>query len=425
MHERGGEQVELTELVSAAQAGDLQAYARLIHVTQAMVYAVARRVLRDHTDALDATQETYLRAYRALAQLSDPAAFAGFLRRIAIRSAHDVRRARRMTFAPLLEIDAVPVLDEREQRWSEAQRAALSRAIVTLSNDERRITERFYHGHWSAARLAADAQVSEPTMRKRLQRIRDKLREEIEMIEQRSIDAKALPNDLSDRVVELLARPQLVELPENPVGKLVALLREQFSDYAWVDTPEIVDLAHAQRRLQHDPVYVPLDKVFHLDGGRILRYDLTLPLVLEAKDRGAPLHLIAGGKVYRDETESTTHLSAFHQLELLWLDEHERAEPWTFLGRMLRAIDNLLPHAMKRVSPSSYPFCTRAWDIGVEIEGEYQELAGCGVYTDDVLRLLGGDPARHTALGLGLGLERFAALLYGMPDIRRLGIARV
>ena len=420
-----GEQVELTELVRAAQAGDLRAYARLIHATQAMVYAVARRVLRDHADALDATQETYLRAYRVLAQLSDAAAFAGFLRRIAIRSAHDVRRARRMSFAPLPEIDAVPVLDEREQRWSEAQRAALSRAIMTLSNDERRITERFYHGDWSAARLAADAQVSEPTMRKRLQRIRDKLREEIEMMEQSSIDANALPKDLPDRMVELLARPQLVELPENPVGKLVGLLRQQFGEYAWVDTPEIVDLAHAQRRLEHDPVYVPSDKVFHLDGGRILRYDLTLPLVLEAKGRGAPLRLMAAGKVYRDETESTTHLSAFHQLELLWLDEHERAEPWTFVGSMLRAIDHLLPHAIQRVTPSSYPFCTRAWDIGVEIEGEYQELAGCGVYSGDVLRLLGGDPTRHTALGLGLGLERFAALLYGMPDIRRLGIARV
>jgi RNA polymerase sigma factor (sigma-70 family) len=417
--------MELTELVRAAQAGDLQAYARLIHATQAMVYAVARRVLRDHADALDATQETYLRAYRALAQLSEAAAFAGFLRRIAIRAAHDVRRARRMSFAPLPDSDAVPVLDEREQRWSEAQRAALSRAIMTLSNDERRITERFYHGHWSAARLAADAQVSEPTMRKRLQRIRDKLREEIEMIEQRSIDANALPDDLPDRVVELLARPQLVELPDNPVGKLVALLRQQFAEYAWVDTPEIVDLAQAQSRLQHDPVYVPSDKVFHLEGGRILRYDLTLPLVLEAKGRGAPLRLMAAGKVYRDETESTTHLSAFHQLELLWLDEHDRADPWTFLGSMLRAIDNLLPHAMKRVTPSSYPFCTRAWDIGVEIEGEYHELSGCGVYTSDVLRLLGGDPARHSALGLGLGLERFASLLFGMPDIRRLGLARV
>ena len=417
--------MELTELVRAAQAGDLQAYARLIQATQAMVYAVARRVLRDHADALDATQETYLRAYRVLAQLSEAAAFAGFLRRIAIRSAHDVRRARRMSFAPLPEIDAVPVLDEREQRWSEAQRAALSRAIMTLSSEERRITERFYHGHWSAARLAADAQVSEPAMRKRLQRIRDKLREEIEMIEQRSIDVNALPNDLPDRVVELLARPQLVELPENPVGKLVALLRQQFGEYAWVDTPEVVDLAQAKRRLEHDPVYVPSDKVFHLEGGRILRYDLTLPLVLEANGRGAPLRLMAAGKVYRDETESTTHLSAFHQLELLWLDEHARADPWTFLGSMLRAIDHFLPNAIQRVTPSRYPFCSRSWDIGVEIEGDYHELSGCGVYTGDVVRLLGGDPARHTALGLGLGLERFASLLFGMPDIRRLGIARV
>ena len=38
---------------------------------------------------------------------------------------------------------------------------------------------------------------------------------------------------------------------------------------------------------------------------------------------------------------------------------------------------------------------------------------------------LGGDPTRHTAMGVGYGLERFAMLRYGIDDIRKIDVARV
>lgn len=419
------ERPDISLLVSAAQAGDLVAYGRLVRATQAMVYAVARRVLGDRADALDATQETYLRVFRRLAQLAEPAAFPGFLRRIAIRTAHDLRRARRTSFAPTIELEDLPVLDEQEQAWSEAQRLALARSLLALSSEERRITERFYYGSWPLARLAREQNVSEPAMRKRLQRIRDRLREEIEMSEQHATRSESLPEDMPDRIVELLARPRLMELPENPVGKLVAALRAHFHEYEWVEVPELLDLPSAQSRLTHDPVYVPARNVFHLQDGRILRYDLTLPLVISSEGRGAPLRLITAGKVYRNEIETTTHLSAFHQLELLALDDKARIDPWAFMARVLSAIDQLLPGSVQRVAPTSYPFCERAWGIGVELDGEYHELLGCGVYRSDVLRVLGGDPEHHAAIGLGFGLERWASLSYRIPDIRTLSTARV
>ena len=58
-------------------------------------------------------------------------------------------------------------------------------------------------------------------MRKRLQRIRDKLRREIEMTEQRAIRPEDIRSDLPAKVVELLARPRLTDLPENPVGRML------------------------------------------------------------------------------------------------------------------------------------------------------------------------------------------------------------
>ncbi|HEX6241842.1 MAG TPA: sigma-70 family RNA polymerase sigma factor [Polyangiales bacterium] len=409
--------MELIDDIVAAQAGDLPAYGRVVKATEAMVFAVSRRVLGPGAEVADCAQETFLRAYRGLPRLGEPAAFPGFLRRIAIRTAQDFRRRRRTSFVSLDAAPEVPFLDEHEERWSEAQRVALGRALLTLGAEERRVTERFYHGGWSLARLASAAGVAEPAMRKRLQRIRDSLRKEIEMVEQQA-NSGAQPGNLSSQIVALLARPQLMDLPENPVGNTVQRLLALFSEFERVETPELIDPSVLRPQLACDPVYVPAHQIFRVESGEILRYDLTLPLLMLARGRGAPLRLISAGKVYRNEVESRTHLAAFHQLELLLLEETRALDVWGFVGRVLGALDTLLPGLSQRVYGTTYPFCARAWDIGVELNGEYLELLGCGVYCEDVVRLLGGDPARHTAIGLGLGLERTAALRFGLTDLR-------
>jgi phenylalanyl-tRNA synthetase alpha subunit len=48
-----------------------------------------------------------------------------------------------------------------------------------------------------------------------------------------------------------------------------------------------------------------------------------------------------------------------------------------------------------------------------------------GVYTDRIVRHLGGDPACHLAVGVGYGLERLAMLRFGIDDIRKVDIASV
>lgn len=107
----------LTDLVVRAQQGDVEAYGCLVEATQRMVHGVASSVLRDSTTAQDAAQLTYLRAFRRLSDVQEPAAFAGWLRRIAITVALNMRRARRRTLLTLDDIPDVPILDESETRW--------------------------------------------------------------------------------------------------------------------------------------------------------------------------------------------------------------------------------------------------------------------------------------------------------------------
>src|SRR5688572_12827160 len=164
------------DLVIRARRHDVAAFGRLVEATQAMAYAVARGILRDPAAAEDATQQAYLRAFRRLGALQEPTAFAGWLRRIVITVALNMRRARRVTFLQLDDVPEVPVLDEAETHWTRAQRHRLAAAVLTLTPEERQLCDRRYHGRWSIARLASTTGVDEPAVRKRLQRVRDKLR---------------------------------------------------------------------------------------------------------------------------------------------------------------------------------------------------------------------------------------------------------
>jgi len=336
-----------------------------------------------------------------------------------------LRRARRQTLLRLDDIPEVPVLDEAETRWSDLQRYRLASALLSLTADERRLCDRRYHGQWSITRLAQHAGVDDAAMRKRLQRVRDKLRKEIEMAEQRGVRPEDVNADLPAKVVELLARPQLTDLPENPVGRIVEGLRSVFADCVDQPLPEVVDLSDARTSIANDAMYVEPTELHRIDEGRILRYDLTLPILLTVRYTGQPLRIWASGKAYRLCQVDATHLEAFHQAEVLCLDDREHLNPWQMTARVLQSVDRVLPGRTVKIVPTEYAMCTQAWELEVETDGHWSEVLAWGVFTGRIVGHLGGDPKRHTAIGIGYGLERLAMLRYGIDDIRKLDVASV
>jgi phenylalanyl-tRNA synthetase alpha chain len=299
--------------------------------------------------------------------------------------------------------------------------------MLTLSAEERRICDRRYHGGWSLARLAAAAGMTETTMRKRLQRIRNRLRqcieaEEIEMVKERGVDPDVVTAHLPGKIVELLASPRLTDIPENPVGRMLQQLRDVYPDFSELPLPEIVDVAAAGVK---DAMYLKPSELHHVDANRILRYDLTLPLLLTARFEGGPIRVWSSGKVYRVCEADAKHLEAFHQLEVLWLDERAKVDQWQLTGRVLQSVDRALPGRSVKIVPVQYPMCERAWELEVDENGEWLEVLAWGMFTDRVVTHLGGDPLRHVAMGVGYGLERLAMLRYGIDDIRKIDVARV
>jgi RNA polymerase sigma-70 factor (ECF subfamily) len=415
----------LNDLVRRAQASDFEAYGRLVEATQTMAYAVAIGVVREPALAEDATQEAYLRAFRRLGELQEPAAFVSWFRRIVITVALNIRRTRRFTLLRFDDVPEIPVLDEAETTWTELQRHRLAAALLTLSADERRLCDRRYHGRWSTARLAEHAGVDEPSMRKRLQRIRDKLRKEMEVAEQRSIRPEDIRTDFPAKVVELLARPQLTDLPENPVGKILDLLRGVYADFDRIELPEVIDFAEAQKTIGNLALYIDPKELHRVDDRRILRYDLTLPLLLNVRSNGGPLRVWTSGKAYRLCQIDAMHLDAFHQAEALWLDDRQRLNAWQATGHVLESVDRVFPGRTVKLVPTQYPMCSQAWELEIEDDGRWFEVMAWGVFTDRIVERMGGDPARQVAIGVGYGLERLAMLRYRIDDIRKIDVAHV
>jgi RNA polymerase sigma-70 factor (ECF subfamily) len=410
------------QLILAARGGDLAAYGQLVEQNQSMVFAVCRRVLTCDADALDAMQECFIRAFRRIDDLHEPAAWPGWLRRIAITIARDAARRRRLTFVPLIDVPDVPVLDDAETSWTETQRHALAKALLTLTAEDRRLCDRFYHGSWTTARLAKDESITEPAMRKRLQRIRDRLRQEIEMQERRP---EKLPSDLPAQIIQLLSRPNLTDLPDNPVGRITELLLARYPQYQPVDAPEIIDTSAVIKLIGTDSDYLPDELIHQVSPGKMLRYDMTMPLLLASQGIGSPARLTAVGTVYRNQTPNAKSEQAFHQLEVLIVDQSTSLDPWAFLGQTLQILADLLPGRNLLIEEVKYPTCSKAWEVSVDVDGKTTAVLACGAYADNVLRHLGADPLTHTSLGVSYGLERMAAVHFGYDDIRKLSAARV
>jgi len=83
------------ELVVRAQAGDRDAFERLVLQHQESISRVIFRITKNREDAEDEVQETFLRAYRGLGEFRGNSKFTSWLTRIAVNRALICLRKRR------------------------------------------------------------------------------------------------------------------------------------------------------------------------------------------------------------------------------------------------------------------------------------------------------------------------------------------
>jgi RNA polymerase sigma-70 factor (ECF subfamily) len=154
-------------------AGDRQAAEALVERTYRGVYGFLRRLCGDPELAADLTQETYRRAWSALAGFDGRSRFSTWLCRIAYTTfLNHLRRPRRLV--PLDERqeaavpDPQPAADERLGDALAGER--LRRAVLALPEELRFTVTALYWGERTVAEVARHEGVTPVAIRKRLKR---------------------------------------------------------------------------------------------------------------------------------------------------------------------------------------------------------------------------------------------------------------
>ena len=95
--------VEDADLIRKARQGDVEAFNLLISRWEKRVFNYLLRILQNREDALDLSQDVFLKAYQNLRKLEDPERFAAWLFRIAHNEAYSLFRKRKPEGEPETE----------------------------------------------------------------------------------------------------------------------------------------------------------------------------------------------------------------------------------------------------------------------------------------------------------------------------------
>jgi phenylalanyl-tRNA synthetase alpha chain len=178
------------------------------------------------------------------------------------------------------------------------------------------------------------------------------------------------------------------------------------------------------------PAREPQD-TFYTTEGFALRSQTSTVQIHAMQRRGAPVRMIAPGRVFRRDTPDPTHNPMFYQVEGLCVDRgitmaHLKGTVTEFLRRMFGS------DTVTRFRPSYFPFtepsaefdfsCFKCKGAGCRIckNSGWIELGGSGMVHPDVLRMVGVDPQVYSGFAFGLGIDRMCALMYELDDIRLL-----
>jgi len=168
------------DLLRKAAGGNLFAFDEIVRRYQKRVYAVALRIVRRHDVADDVAQDTFLRAWRALASFDLGRPFGPWICRIAANLAvNHVRspRAREEGLPEGHDEQAAPSGDALEGVLDAEAQRVLDRALLALPAEQRAVFVLRVNEELSYKEIAESLELSIGTVMSRLSRAREKLRE--------------------------------------------------------------------------------------------------------------------------------------------------------------------------------------------------------------------------------------------------------
>ncbi len=155
----------------------------------------------------------------------------------------------------------------------------------------------------------------------------------------------------------------------------------------------------------------------------------TSPVQIRAMEKtGAPIRVIAPGRVYRSDYDQT-HTPMFHQVEGMAIGKDISMANLKWVLEEFFAAFFGLDGIKTRFRASHFPFTEPSAEVDIQcswVDGQlrigegdgWMEVLGSGMMHPKVLKAGGIDPAKWQGFAFGMGIDRLAMLKYGMPDLR-------
>jgi phenylalanyl-tRNA synthetase alpha chain len=184
----------------------------------------------------------------------------------------------------------------------------------------------------------------------------------------------------------------------------------------------------------HHPARAEMDTFYtHRAPGdnrppHVLRTHTSPVQIRTLEAQGAPIRIIAPGRVYRADYDQT-HTPMFHQVEGLAIDRDiSMANLKWCLEEFVKAYFEV-DTVDVRFRASHFPFTEPSAEVDIRCswaggslkvgEGDdWLEILGSGMVHPKVLTAAGVDPTQWQGFAFGMGIDRIAMLKYGIPDLR-------
>ena len=177
---------------------------------------------------------------------------------------------------------------------------------------------------------------------------------------------------------------------------------------------------------EHHPAR-DMQDTFYVSDDVVLRTQTSGVQIHVMENNEPPLRIISPGSVFRKDSDAS-HSPMFHQIEGLVVDEDISFAH--LKGTMYLMAQHLFGKDAKiRFRPSYFPFTEPSAEIdvschlcsgkGCKVCGHcgWIEIGGCGSVNPAVFDKVGIDSEKYTGFAFGMGIDRIAMIMYGIPEI--------
>ncbi len=160
-----------------------------------------------------------------------------------------------------------------------------------------------------------------------------------------------------------------------------------------------------------------IQDTLYLNDDWLLRTHTSPVQIRTMQAQEPPLAIIVPGRVYRRDTPDATHTPSFVQCEGLVIDRDiTMADLKGTLDHFAKALFG--PRTETRLRPGYFPFTEPSAELDANAGDGWIEMLGCGMVHPNVLQAVGYDPQVWQGFAFGMGIDRIAALRFGIQDIR-------